>query len=126
VRAFEPALCSSSGVCRPDVDEAPLTFTADLAHLRERGADIARHNLSGEPLVFAHDPMARAFLASTGSEGLPLTSVNGAAVLAGRYPSRAAGARRVRYDTDPSPGARGRCAADDHRYGWMLRGTGCC
>lgn len=88
IRVFEPALCCNTGVCGPDVDEALVRFTADLAFLQEQGADIARHNLANEPMVFAEDPQVKAFLQVAGSEGLPLTTVDGVTVLTGSYPSR--------------------------------------
>jgi SAM-dependent methyltransferase len=89
IRVYEPALCCNTGVCGPDVDQALVEFTADLAHLVERGADIARHNLANDPMAFANDEAVRAFLHTAGSAGLPLVTVNGVTVVTGRYPSRA-------------------------------------
>lgn len=53
IRVWEPALCCNTGVCGPDVDEALVAFTADLAALRGQGVDIARHNLANDPMAFA-------------------------------------------------------------------------
>ncbi|MFZ4485685.1 MAG: arsenic metallochaperone ArsD family protein, partial [Candidatus Nanopelagicales bacterium] len=33
VRVYEPALCCNTGVCGEDVDQALVTFTADLTAL---------------------------------------------------------------------------------------------
>ncbi|MDQ1245892.1 MAG: arsenite methyltransferase [Actinomycetota bacterium] len=88
IRVFEPALCCNTGVCGEDVDPALVTFTADLAALREAGADIERHNLANDPTAFAADPNVKAFLQVAGSSGLPLTLVNGVTVATGSYPSR--------------------------------------
>jgi SAM-dependent methyltransferase len=88
VRVFEPALCCNTGVCGDDVDQSLVTFTADLAHLRGQGADIERHNLANDPSAFAADETVRAFLQLTGSDGLPLTLVDGVTVMTGRYPAR--------------------------------------
>ena len=88
VRVYEPALCCNTGVCGPDVDQALIDFTADLDHLSQRGADIARHNLANDPQAFAHDETVRAFLQVAGSEGLPLTTVDGVTVMTGTYPTR--------------------------------------
>ena len=88
VRVYEPALCCNTGVCGPDVDQALIDFTADLNHLSERGADIARHNLANNPTAFAEDQTVRAFLQVAGSDGLPLTTVDGVTVMTGAYPSR--------------------------------------
>jgi arsenate-mycothiol transferase len=89
VRVFEPALCCNTGVCGPDVDQALVTFTADLDALVAAGADIARHNLAHDPAVFAATAPVAAFLKVAGSAGLPLTLVDGVTVATGAYLSRA-------------------------------------
>ncbi len=89
IQVYEPALCCNTGVCGPDVDQALVTFTADLEHLKGRGADIARHNLANDPSSFAANDTVRAYLQVAGSEGLPLTLVEGVTVMAGSYPTRA-------------------------------------
>ncbi len=88
VHVYEPALCCNTGVCGEDVDQRLVEFTADLNHLTGQGADIARHNLDNDPLAFAADESVRGFLEVAGSEGLPLTTVDGVTVLTGAYPTR--------------------------------------
>lgn len=88
IRVFEPALCCNTGVCGPDVDQALVTFTADLDHLRGLGVDIQRHNLANDPGSFAAEPAVRDFLRVAGSSGLPLTLVDGVTVATGSYPTR--------------------------------------
>ncbi|MDQ5973144.1 MAG: arsenite methyltransferase [Actinomycetota bacterium] len=88
VRVYEPALCCNTGVCGEDVDQALVTFTADLTSLADQGADVGRHNLANDPMAFANDKTVRAFLEVAGSEGLPLTTVDGVTVMTGTYPSR--------------------------------------
>jgi len=89
IRVFEPALCCNTGVCGPDVDQALVTFTADLDHLRALGVDIERHNLANDPGAFTAEPAVLGFLKISGSAGLPLTLVDGVTVLTGSYPTRA-------------------------------------
>lgn len=88
VHVYEPALCCNTGVCGEDVDQSLVEFTADLNHLVGQGADIARHNLANDPLAFASQDSVRTFLEVAGSEGLPLTTVDGVTVLTGAYPTR--------------------------------------
>lgn len=88
VHVYEPALCCNTGVCGEDVDQLLVEFTADLSHLTEQGADITRHNLANDPLAFASQESIRSFLEVAGSEGLPVTTVDGATVLTGAYPTR--------------------------------------
>jgi hypothetical protein len=122
VRVYEPALCCNTGVCGPDVDQALVSFTADLAFLADQGADIARHNLANDPMAFASDETVRAFLQVAGSEGLPLTTVDGVTVMTGTYPSREQLTRFTGLsllmssnDADDSDGASSECGP-----------TGCC
>ena len=88
INVYEPALCCSTGVCGPDLDQALVTFTADVDHLKSLGADISRHNLASDPAAFAGNESVRSFLEVAGSEGLPLTMVDGVTVATGRYPAR--------------------------------------
>lgn len=88
IRVFEPALCCNTGVCGPDTDEALVVFTADMHALQDLGVDIARHNLANDPQAFASSETVRTFLQLTGSQGLPLTQVDGVTVLTGQYPDR--------------------------------------
>jgi len=89
IRVFEPALCCNTGVCGPDLDQALVDFTAALNHLKTLGADIERHNLANDPIAFTSVESVKAFLQVAGSEGLPLTLVDGVTVLTGTYPSQA-------------------------------------
>ena len=88
IHVYEPALCCNTGVCGPDPAQELVTFTADLAYLKGRGADIARHNLASDTRAFADSATVRGFLEVSGSEGLPLVVVDGVTVLTGRYPTR--------------------------------------
>ena len=88
IEIFEPGLCCGTGICGVDVDQALVTFSADLDFTRANGGDVARFNLAQEPLAFVENEVARQFLHAVGQEGLPVTLVGGATVLTGRYPTR--------------------------------------
>jgi len=89
IQIFEPALCCSSGVCGPDVDQSLVNLAADLDWARQQGAAIERFNLAQQPMDFAQNATVRAFLERSGAEALPLVLVDGEVALAGRYPNRA-------------------------------------
>ncbi len=88
IQVFDPALCCSTGVCGVDVDQALVSFSADVEWAKQNGAHLERFNLAQQPQAFAENASAKALLEETGLEGLPLILVNGQQVLAGRYPSR--------------------------------------
>jgi hypothetical protein len=93
IRVFDPALCCSSGVCGVDVNQALVSFAADVAWANTQGARIERFNLAQAPMAFAADPTVKGFLERSGQEALPLILVDGDIALAGRYPDRAELAR---------------------------------
>ena len=102
IRVFDPAMCCSSGVCGPEVDQSLVTFAADVDWVRRAGGDIQRFNLAQQPTAFVADAAVKAFLDRSGQEGLPLILVDGEIALAGRYPSREELARWAKL----SPGLR--------------------
>ncbi len=103
ITVYEPALCCNTGVCGPDLDQALVTFTADLDHLRGLGAEISRHNLASDPAAFAENDNVRSFLRVAGSAGLPLTLVDGVTVVTGTYPTRDQLLRYAALDSAAAP-----------------------
>lgn len=69
IRAYEPALCCSTWVCGPEVDQALTIFSADLRHLKDLGADTERHNLANDPGAFVGNDVVRGHLQVAGSAG---------------------------------------------------------
>ncbi|MEJ5897884.1 arsenite efflux transporter metallochaperone ArsD [Aquabacterium sp. G14] len=110
IQVFDPALCCSSGVCGVEVDQALVTFAADIDWARQNGAQIERFNLAQQPLAFAETLAVKNFLELSGQEGLPLTLVDGQIALAGRYPSRDDLARWAGITTNAAPTTGGCCA----------------
>ncbi len=88
IQVFDPALCCSTGVCGVDVDQALVSFAADVDWARQQGATIQRFNLSQEPMAFAVNAKVKAFLQQSGEAALPLILVDGEVALTGRYPDR--------------------------------------
>lgn len=112
IQVFDPALCCSTGVCGTDVDQALVSFSADVDWASQNGARIERFNLAREPMAFAENVTVRAFLERSGQEALPLILLDGEVALAGRYPDRAQLARWTGIAApaaEPTP-ARSCCA----------------
>lgn len=104
IEVFDPSLCCSTGVCGVDVDQALVTFAADVDWAKRNGAHIERYNLAQQPQMFADNATAKGFLQRSGQEALPLILVDGEVALAGRYPKRAELARWI--GVDPSEAAK--------------------
>ena len=82
VQIFDPALCCSTGVCGVDVEQALVSFSADVAWAKEKGARIERFNLAQQPMAFAENASVKGFLERSGQEALPLVLVDGEVALA--------------------------------------------
>ena len=89
IQVFDPALCCSTGVCGTDVDQALVTFAADVEWARRQGAAIDRVNLAQDPAAFTANPTVLALLQRSGQSALPVVLVDGEVAMAGRYPQRA-------------------------------------
>jgi len=88
VQVFDPALCCSSGVCGTDVDQALVTFSADVDWAKQNGLSIERFNLAQQPMDFANNAAVKGLLERSGEAALPITLVDGEVAFAGRYPTR--------------------------------------
>ena len=103
IQVFDPSLCCSTGVCGVEVDQALVSFSADVDWAKQQGAQIERFNLAQQPMAFADQAMVCAFLERSGEEALPLILVDGEVALAGRYPKRAELARWVGISAEADP-----------------------
>lgn len=88
IQVFDPALCCSTGVCGVEVDQALVSFAADVDWAQGQGATIERFNLAQQPMAFAENAAVKAALERSGEAALPLVVLEGGVVLSGRYPSR--------------------------------------
>lgn len=110
IQVFDPALCCSTGVCGTDVDQALVTFSADVAWATGQGAAIERFNLAQQPMAFADSAVVKGFLERSGIEALPLILVDGEVALAGRYPNRGELTRWAGLAAAAAPAAGGCCS----------------
>ncbi len=88
IEVFDPAMCCSTGVCGPDVDQKFVDFATNVDWGTGQGIKIQRYNLGQQPLEFANNPTVKSFLERSGADALPLILVEGEIALAGRYPTR--------------------------------------
>jgi hypothetical protein len=124
---YDPALCCSTGVCGPEVDESLVRFATDLEWLRRRGVEVLRYNLAQEPGEFARNALVRGTLQAEGVECLPLVVVVGGTIATrGSYPSRAELARIARLSGTGERLSAGTSPVRRLPIDACRSGTGCC
>lgn len=88
IEVYDPAMCCSTGVCGPDVDDELADFANDVKWLKSQGIDVQRFNLGQEPEAFKTNAEVLARLKKEGTAVLPIILVNGKMVSEGGYPDR--------------------------------------
>lgn len=88
IELYEPAMCCSTGVCGPSVDQQLLAIRDDLHWIEEQGASVARHNLASAPDAFVANTKVTALMHALGEAALPVLVVDGEVQVHGRYPTR--------------------------------------
>lgn len=88
LQIFDPAMCCSTGVCGPSVDQKLVKLAADVAFLKSRGVQVERFNLAHQPDAFTKNEL---ILAEMGAEAewLPIFLADGVIRAKGTYPNRA-------------------------------------
>lgn len=89
MQIFEPAMCCPTGLCGVGVDPELLRLSTVLDTLQKKGVIVDRFNLNSAPMEFVTQTAVNAFINAHGVDGLPVTVLDGAIVLTGRYPSNA-------------------------------------
>lgn len=84
---YEPALCCETGLCGVNVDPELLRISTALNTLKNEGVVIERYNLNNAPMEFVKSSIVNQYVNEKGVDGLPVVTVNGEIVLAGRYPA---------------------------------------
>lgn len=88
ITIFEPAMCCSTGVCGPSVDQDLMRITAVMEALDDSEYfEALRYNLSNNPDEFIKNKEITEVLQAEGVEALPITMVDGKIVKTGGYPS---------------------------------------
>ena len=85
---YDPAMCCSTGICGPEIDQRLIDFAADLDWLKSEGIEVKRINLSQEPALFAENEQVKTILQKSGVEGLPVILANDEMQSFGQYPDR--------------------------------------
>ena len=85
---LEPAMCCSTGVCGPSVDEELLMVTSVFETFEGiDSVEASRHNLTSDPDAFVNNSTILKLLQQKGNDILPVTLLDGEIVKEGSYPT---------------------------------------
>ncbi len=101
ITILDPALCCSTGVCGPDVDDSLVQTAANVKWLKGMGIEVSRHNVSNDGEAFQQYPEAIEKLKMDGLNSLPYILKNGKIVMSGRYPERSEWEALMKQDAAP-------------------------
>ncbi|GMA98308.1 arsenite efflux transporter metallochaperone ArsD [Pelosinus sp. IPA-1] len=87
IEVFEVALCCSTGVCGPVVNEDLLRITAVVNKINADGGKAVRYNLNSDPEMYIKNRVVNELLMKEGESILPITLVDGEVAKTGSYPS---------------------------------------
>lgn len=115
IEIFDPAMCCSTGICGPGIDQELLRVTTTINTLTKKGVTVIRYGLSSEPQAFVDNKKVNEYLMKEDVEVLPLTLVDGEVVKTKEYPTdeefaKWAGLSKDEIATVPSPNKGGCCA----------------
>ncbi|WP_439482257.1 arsenite efflux transporter metallochaperone ArsD [Cyclobacterium plantarum] len=99
ITLLDPAMCCSTGVCGPEVDDDLVETAAHVKWLKSLGHEVHRHNLSNDGEAFQQYPEAVAKLQQEGMDSLPYILLNEKVIMAGKYPSKAEWMQLVEQET---------------------------
>ena len=115
IEIFDPAMCCSTGICGPGIDQELLRVTTTINTLTKKGVTVIRYGLSSEPQAFVDNKKVNEYLMKEDVEVLPLTLVDGEVVKTKEYPTdeefaKWAGLSKEEIATVPSSNKGGCCA----------------
>lgn len=121
LKIYDPALCCSSGVCGPSVDDKLVALAGFLKGLDAGRFKVERYNLAQQPAAYVDNKAVAATLKDRGTDALPLFYVDDELVWSGSYPSIEELGRLLGTEASASSGSGSCCAS-----GGGCGGGGCC
>ena len=121
ISVYDPAMCCSTGLCGPGVDQQLLQVARNLRRFEAEGITVERYNLAQQPEAFVQNCKVAGLLQAFGEQALPVTLINDDIFVYGRYPSRdeVAAALEQRREQEP-------VAAENTDGGCNCGSGGCC
>ncbi|WP_432409440.1 arsenite efflux transporter metallochaperone ArsD [Wukongibacter sp. M2B1] len=89
IEFFEPAMCCSTGVCGPSVDEKLVKLMENIEYLKRKyeGIQIERYMVTQQPMKFKENEKVYKLVKDNGRKVLPITTVNGEVIKTRGYPT---------------------------------------
>ena len=87
IEIFDPAMCCSTGICGPGIDQELLRVATTINALTKKGVTVIRYGLSSEPQAFVDNKKVNEYLMKEEVEVLPITVVDGEVVKTKKYPT---------------------------------------
>ncbi|MDR2833520.1 MAG: arsenite efflux transporter metallochaperone ArsD [Streptococcaceae bacterium] len=85
---FEEAMCCSTGVCGPSVDQTLLMITSAFEALEKvPSIEAVRYNLTSSPEAYVNNLAVLKAMQENGANALPITILDGEIVKTGAYPT---------------------------------------
>lgn len=86
---YEPALCCSTGLCGPSVDENLIRITGVMQQIKKMdGKQMIRYNLASNPNSFARNTQVTELIQDRGIDCLPITVLDDDTIVKmGKYPT---------------------------------------
>ncbi len=89
IEFYEPAMCCTTGLCGPSVDERLVRLNEDLKRLQTEDASLVveRYAINQQPFKFRDNADVYKLVTGNGKKILPVTTVDGRVVKTAEYPS---------------------------------------
>lgn len=89
VELYDPPMCCPTGLCGPTLDQALLEVNEMILALQAAGISIVRYQMTSHPHKFLANDEVMRLVRDKQMDALPVTTVRGAVVKDGAYPSLA-------------------------------------
>ena len=112
MKIYDPAMCCSTGLCGPKVDNKLVQLAAFLSKLDANQYQVERYNLAQQPEAYSFNAAVSKQLQEKGVDALPLFFVDDQLKCSGHYPEikELSGWLKISgVEEDPSGGFSGGC-----------------
>lgn len=89
VAIFDPPMCCPTGLCGPALDQTLLDTNELILSLKARGLHVERYQMLSHPHAFTGNAEVMRLVRERSMDALPITTVYGAVIKSGAYPTRA-------------------------------------